>query len=494
MERVFVRELKPYSVADIAKLMGADTDDALRVVERLLANGVMRYRTGSAPDGTDLPEEDTAGTDELYQFNWVGLALVEDWIFVCYPKYLRADGITDKDIERRMRLILRVFRRQAGASRISQMTEEGLRSSDRLPVMLRLLDLFDEYGEYSNYELTYEVNGSGVIDWNRTVNGHLPFLSNGRPVYTELETRKTRRNEADFIMRLHRAVLTECSRLLTESGVGEMLGLSEIWLSDEEIEDLGDAEVLAWHIGRERGVQFVTWKQDVLDAMALYLLDRKTSVRFEEVQSLGTSSFYHVWETACKVAFGDLLGKRLRQLPIALADGWCDKRDQTLLGIIPRPKWERSCDGGYVACGDVDTLIPDTVSFFDGADGKAFCIYDAKYYVPSGTGKMKGQPGVESVTKQFLYQRAYRDFVVDHGFSSVVNAFLVPGDVDAPQKMARVSFPGVLAKEEAPFSDHVDMWMLPAEGVYEAYLRGEKLDAGVIAMIDGVAERHLDAA
>ena len=60
--------------------------------------------------------------------------------------------------------------------------------------------------------------------------------------------------------------------------------------------------------------------------------------------------------------------------------------------------------------------------------------------------------------------------------------------------MARVSFPGVLTKEEAPFSDHVDMWMLPAEGVYEAYLRGEKLDAGVIAMIDGVAERHLDTA
>ena len=487
MKRVFVRELRPYSVAGIAKLMETDTGDALRVVERLLADGVMRYRTGNAPDGTDLPEEDTTGTDELHQFNWVGLAMAEDWMFVCHPKYLRADGLTEEDIDRRMRLILRVLRRQTSTTRISQMTEEGLRTSDKLPVMLRLLDLFDEYGEYSNYELTYEVNGSGVIDWNCTVNGHLPLLSNGKPVYTELETRKTRRNGTDLIMRLHRAVLTECSRLLAESGVGEMLGLPEVWLSDEEIDDLGDDEALAWRIERERGVQFVTWKQDVLDAMALYLLDRKTSVKLEEVQSLGTSSFYHVWETACKVAFGDLLDKRLRQLPLSLSDGWDDRRGQTLLGIIPRPKWERSYDGGYAACGDVDTLIPDAVAFYDGAEGKAFCIYDAKYYVPSDTGKMKGQPGVESVTKQFLYQSAYREFILDHGFSSVVNAFLVPGDVDAPHKMARASFPGVLTEEEPPFSNHVDMWMLPAEVVYDAYLRGEKLNGGTLAMIDGVA-------
>lgn len=487
MKRVFVRELRPYSVAGIAKLMETDTSDALRVVERLLADGVMRYRTGSASDEADLPEGDTTGADELYQFNWVGLAATEDWMFVCYPKYLRGEGLTKEDIDCRMRLILRVLRRQAGTTRINHMAEEGPHSNDKLSVMLRLLDLFDEHGEYSNYEQTYETNGSGVIDWNRTVGRHLPLLPNGRPVYTEFETRKTRRNEADFIMRLHRAMLTECSRLLAESGIGEMLGLSEVLLSDEEIDDLGDEGVLAWHIERERSVQFVTWKQDVLDAMALYLLGREANVALEEVQSLGTSNFCHVWEKTCKVAFGDLLDKRLRQLPIALAGDWREKRDQTLLGVIPRPKWERCCDDGYAACGDVDTLIPDAVSFFDGADAKKFCIFDAKYYVPSGSGKMKGQPGVESVTKQLLYQSAYRQFILDHGFGFVVNAFLVPGDVDAPHKMARVSFPGVLAEEEAPFSNYVDMWILPARDVYEAYLRGEKLDAGVLAMIDGGA-------
>ena len=139
-----------------------------------------------------------------------------------------------------------------------------------------------------------------------------------------------------------------------------------------------------------------------------------------------------------------------------------------------------------MGCGDTDTLIPDTIAFMDGpVGGRTFCIYDAKYYVPASAGKMKGQPGVESVTKQFLYQSAYRDFVLDHGFGSVSNAFLVPGDIDKPDLMARVSFPGVLVKEEPPFSNHVEMWMLPAEEVYEAYLRGEKLKEMALLTIDG---------
>lgn len=487
MKKVLVRELRPYSVYDIAGLMGTDVECSQRVIERLLADGIMRYRTGAALDGIESADGTMGSVDELYQFNWVGIAMVEDWVFVCYPKYLHDKGLIDEGIEQRMGLIMQVLRRQANTSSIEQMTEGERSGSGTLPIMMRLLDLFDEYGEYSNYELTYENNGSGVIDWNRTIGGHLPLLSNGCPIYTELETRKTSRKKTDLIVRLHRAVLTECSQLLDECGISEMLGISGVWLSGESVDDLGDEETIAWLIERERSVQFVTWKQEVLDTMALYLLDRKASVEFDDVQSFGTSSYYHVWEKSCKVACGDLLDKRLRQLPISLMGGWRDKREQTLLGIIPRPKWERSRSGEYVDCGDVDTLIPDAVSFFGEGVSRVFCIFDAKYYVPSSSGRMKGQPGIESVTKQFLYQSAYRDFVLDHEFDSVVNTFLVPGDIEKPYKMARVSFPGVLTEEKKPFTNHVDMWMIPAEDVYEAYLRGEKLDIGTLAINDGAA-------
>ena len=96
---------------------------------------------------------------------------------------------------------------------------------------------------------------------------------------------------------------------------------------------------------------------------------------------------------------------------------------------------------------------------------------------------MKGQPGLESVTKQFLYQSAYKEFVLDHGFDYVVNAFLAPSAGDSLLELARVSFPKVMGEVEPPFSNYVHMWALPAGEVFGAYLRGERIDDAAMAAI-----------
>lgn len=57
-----------------------------------------------------------------------------------------------------------------------------------------------------------------------------------------------------------------------------------------------------------------------------------------------------------------------------------------------------------------------------------FFILDAKYYnaqLAPGVAP-KGQPGIESITKQYLYQLAYQKFITDHEFKSVKNCFLMP--------------------------------------------------------------------
>lgn len=90
---------------------------------------------------------------------------------------------------------------------------------------------------------------------------------------------------------------------------------------------------------------------------------------------------------------------------------------------------------------------------------------------------MRKQPGLESVTKQLLYQSAYRKFVKDHGFERVINAFLVPSCDGELKLIARVSFPEVMGVEEPPFSNYVDMWAVPAAEIFDAYLDGRELDA-----------------
>lgn len=250
------------------------------------------------------------------------------------------------------------------------------------------MDLYSEYGEYSNYVDGLETNGGGLIEWNRTIGNHLPMVVNDEPIYVEYESRKTFRDESDFITRLHRAVLTECSAELADAGVTDLLSLDEVRISDEPVDDLGDLKTLEWRLERERGIQFVDWKISILDLLTKYLRKRSTNAENNEIKVFGTTSFYHLWEEACKVAFGDKLHTKLGKLGFKLAGTWKDQARKELIKFIPHPQWERYRDGHYADCTETDTLIPDTITFTRSDDGHCtFCIYDAKYYVPSMKGK-----------------------------------------------------------------------------------------------------------
>lgn len=472
MQAAYFRELRPYSADEIRDGLAVGNDEAHAVIDALMDCGIVRYRTGDERDEEELLEAEGASARQRYQFRFVGIAIARSHAIVCYPKYIKS---TDRP-ERQMRQTLNVIRKLGQEGRLLDFQDSGPRE-DRLALMLRLLWLFDEYGVYSNYEETRVPNGSGVIDWQRTIDMETPVISDGAPIYLDLWTRKTRRDEFDLIMRLHRAILSEVSRFLDGCGLADLLTIGTAELTDEDPADLGEADYLLWLIDRERAGQYVTWKQELLDLMRLYISLEGADADRGAVLRLGTTSYYHAWEVACKAAFGDLLGYRLRKLPqITLADEWAAKKNDTLLQIIPRPIWTRP--QGMGDAGDVDTLIPDTVTFAEYDGRNLFCIYDAKYYVPSRRGKMVKQPGVESVTKQFLYQSAYQRFVEDHGFDAVVNAFLVPTEDDKPEHLASVSFPEVMAGATGTspkFSDRIDMWALPAHEVFDCYLRGHKL-------------------
>lgn len=479
MHKVYVRELRPYSLAALGNKFDCSIPRAKELVGDLMVRGIVRYRTGRKSDPEEADAEGAA-PDELYQFRFVGILMLGDVVIVAYPKYFRDREPTDDELK----IIFRALKSDAGFMAVSTLENDGDRRDDRLPVMLALLELYGEYGEYSNYIEGRELNGNGPIDWNRTIGEHLPVISNKRPVYLEYETHRTLRDDSDYITRLHRAVLTECSREFHEAGIDKLLSLDEVWLSDEEVEDFGDAEVLGRRLERERSTKFADWKLLTLDLLERYLLARENETRSDEVRTFGTTSFYDLWEKACKVAFGDALKTKLGNLRLQIASKYESDKEKTLLEIIPRPQWERWQDDGYVECGDVDTLIPDTVALEDGLhDKRLFCIYDAKYYVPSLSGKMKHQPGLESVTKQFLYQSAYREFIEAHRFDATVNVFLVPSANDEPINLARVTFDKVMGEEKKPFNNYVNMWSIPARKIFEAYLANARVGDSIVETI-----------
>lgn len=486
MKTLYIREFAFHTPASLARTFHVDTDEATHYIELLCAHGVLKLRTND-----DDKEYDTRHGESVrgsYQFVFVGLVLVDNLCIIVYPKYLPMIDTDKPDSLTRdtMRQLFRVLRKHGGSySDIAAMTEEGMRANDRLALMLMLLEMYDEYGIYSNYVKTIADNGPGDISWERTIAANLPFVRDNRPIYFDYKTVETDQDAADFVMRLHRAVLTECSKFMQESGLASLLALDEVWLSESAVEDFGDVDYVAYRLDRERAVQFVTWRQDVIDLLLRYVGEDDSTVRQDTPLCLGTSSFYHIWEEACKVAFDDALGTRLNDLGLKLVEPFDSMGGLKLIDILPKPQWTVPTEDGDAECGEVATLIPDTVLLHDDDDGgSVFAILDAKYYTPELGGNVTGVPGVESVTKQFLYQSAYRGFVLGHGFSRVVNAFLTPSAGERIEHTGRVRFPGVMATEEPPFSNVVELYALPARMVFDAYLAGTPLDnADLLAVI-----------
>ena len=63
-------------------------------------------------------------------------------------------------------------------------------SFNLLAVLLFILQDYFENGTYTNTEDIIECNGSGEILWDKTINETFTLLSENRPYYIELQTRK----------------------------------------------------------------------------------------------------------------------------------------------------------------------------------------------------------------------------------------------------------------------------------------------------------------
>ena len=81
-------------------------------------------------------------------------------------------------------------------------------------------------------------------------------------------------------------------------------------------------------------------------------------------------------------------------------------RHKKLIDLIDKPQWSGTAPNGepFVKQAE-DTLIPDLISIVNVDGDYQFIIFDAKYYniQLEHNKKLRGQPGIESITKQYLY-------------------------------------------------------------------------------------------
>ena len=141
-----------------------------------------------------------------------------------------------------------------------------------------------------------------------------------------------------------------------------------------------------------------------------------------------------------------------------------------LINLIEKPFWS------IIDKEAKDTLTPDLITICN----NQFYIFDAKYYTPNfKPGELpKGQPGIESISKQYLYQLAYKKFIDAHGFEGVKNCFLLPTEEDTIIDLGEVSM--------KMFSnlglENIKVRCIPANIAYDYYLLGKKLDINMLKL------------
>ena len=483
MKSVFIKEQKRYLLSELIKLFNVNERKTKDILKLLRSYGVLKIvsKSKDKKELSDIVEVDDEISDidsdsenvYYYVFTFVGIMIVSGIVLKIYPKYIFKSDTPLLQLKQ----ILKVIEKQNKKEQFIKFHIESLESTsyNLLATILYLYNDYNEYGIYTTTEDIFEVNGNGEINWDKTINETFTLISNNKPFYPELITRKKIDDDNDYFKILHEVILTQCSKQLKKTGLLELFDFEELNLVVKKIDDLGDKDYILNKILKELNVQFNTRKQLLLKTMYAYISCEFDLGTNSDFSLYGTNSFHVIWENVCAEVFNNMLNKKLSELSLPLKLKREYNGNHKLISIIEKPSWNNKY-GEF----ESDTLIPDLISIYqDKNQEHKFIIFDAKYYSIKINGKsIVGQPGIESVTKQYLYQLAYKKFLEEHGFEqyNIRNCFLLPTENSEVEELGNVSMEmlTMLGLEK------IQVRLLPAEVVYSKYLKKTKFDINLL--------------
>lgn len=465
-----VQELKPYSFEQLKSWLNQEDEEARKTVDSLVLLNILKKLTSheqkmELEDLLDVESfediEDTINKN-MYVFKYVGMVMVGDCCYFVYPKYI-LDIYNDKQNNfKKFKQILSVVRKYQAKEQFYNV--DGLQEMREFNLLAFTLDLLQDYHEnglYSNDKTIVEENGYGEILWDKTINEQNIYFSDGVPVYLNLYTVNNVINEEDLFRRLHRCIVSRCSEEIKE--ILEVLEIDQVSISSERIDDFGSKEYLTYSIKQEISQQFITRKQEVLHRMISYINRGNTQNSQERISFVGTNSFNLVWEDVCACVMEDSLNKTLSELSLK---PYGDKKSSDLLiDLIPKPKWKHLKSGKEHEAKK--TLTPDLISVSNGK----LSIYDAKYYkIQLNEDGVSRQPGVGDVTKQYLYELAYKKLAEANDLIIDKNAFIMPSDSSEDKSIGIASIDLFSSYgDETTFND-IEIILKPCEQMFEKYL------------------------
>lgn len=257
-----------------------------------------------------------------------------------------------------------------------------------LALAKNIIEDYINYGIYFRESTKYELNNNGATDWDETINRTSSFVVNGTPLYFDNYSINYFDETDNLISKIHEWVLK-----WSIDKYSDLLGYNVLEYN-KNIELNISKEYLLSLIEREIDESFSD--REIYLLKNIYNIFKRTYRADTNIFSLyGTGYFNLVWEEILSKTF-----KNEREL---------------YLPLIPKPVWYDNNNKF-----DKNTLKPDIL--INKSD--KFYIIDAKYYnIKFEDDYLAGNPGVEDVNKQFLYEKALKPYV---DCSDIVNVFAFP--------------------------------------------------------------------
>ena len=488
MKSAYFREGRHYSLSQLGEAFSCDKEKTRKNIGTLKKYNLLKSVRNDKPEYSDLSGQDFVigetpddSSEFSYIFSFVGVILLDDLVLLCYPKYIDNN---EKPFEK-LKTVIKVIEKYNQKEQLVHLYngENESKQFNRLAISLHILRDYFENGLYSNQEEVVELNGDGEILWDKTINETFAFIKNNTPYYLDLYTHDNTQNDFDFIRRLHAAIVSTCSRELKDAELLDLFALSEAELTEENLEDFGDVDYIKYRLEREIKNQFVTRKQNLLKTLYTYVVEQLSSQTDESFSLYGTNAFNLVWETACGEMFENMQSETLRNLARRELIPMNENSSGSLADYIEIPEW--IINGHPVSYkGD---LIPDILTLRKEESGNtAMYILDGKYYLLSvSDGKLSGNPGIQDVVKQYVYNASLKSFIDAFQIGEVANAFLIPAlESENSEKQNYGEVPYWTAQHSS-FNElpSVQVIKLQAQKVWDFYLGTQTDNAPIFNLI-----------
>lgn len=373
------------------------------------------------------------------KLNFVGLLMAAGEFWYVLPKYysmFHEEDIADAEIEFTQQ-ILTAYGQVEEIITPFLHHEDGLIFSSKFQAAKQILDYYFEKGLIAPGRSVKTSSFDDMVNWHKTIEFTHPVFQDNTPVYTDPVSIRVRRQEDHII--------TEIQQWLTNKAFEQFGWLfrpnQSLFLESSCIESDWELYIHLLELFRQ---SIYTDDEIILINNLVYFLRGEMELTPSQLEVFGTKSFYQVWEKAVKVL-------------------WQDEYE-TYKKDIPYPVWEYDSK----KYESPHTLIPDIIV----VTAEKIFVVDAKYYLPKFHGSVvHGQPGVESISKQFVYVDVLKERFPTHTFT---NVFCFPDETDLNTRTSLKEISADLINgnvnfNKSPYDDIFNIY-LPPNAVFSNYV------------------------